>query len=84
MGALLEGLGDDLKHPRTVQQDLVVPEPQHAPTPPCQEGVAAVVITRLGVLAAVSFNHQLRFDAGEVDDIGRDRILATEPPSQLA
>jgi len=40
------------------------------------------MIARARMLAAISFDDQARFNAGEIDNIGRDRKLPPISPAQ--
>jgi hypothetical protein len=39
----------------------------------------AIVCSLFGMLSAVQFHYQALFHAGEVGDVGTDRVLAAEP-----
>jgi hypothetical protein len=65
-------------------QNIVVPEAENTPPALSEEGVSAIVLTGFRMLAAIAFDDELRFNAGEIDDIGRDRKLASEAEAQLA
>ncbi len=86
MGALFawrpEHLGDGSQHSLTVSKDFVVPEPENAPASSLQLIVARVVITGTRMLAAIGFDDQARCNAGEVDDVRRDRELASKSPAE--
>jgi hypothetical protein len=60
-----------------MQQRVVIPEAQHAPALPLQE----LRSRRIGIrrmLRTVEFDDQPLFDATEVCDVRRDRVLAAE------
>jgi hypothetical protein len=40
------------------------------------------MVVRAPVLATIGFNDQARVEASEVDDVGRDRELASKSPAQ--
>jgi hypothetical protein len=77
-----ERFGDGLQHARSVHQDIVVPETENSPTSQPQSGVSANVLLAAGMLTAVGFDDQARFDASEIDDEGRDRKLSVKAPAQ--
>ena len=60
------------------QQHVVVPESEDAERVLANPAVALDVVARVEVLAAIQFHHQTTFDAGEVDDVSADRVLAPE------
>jgi hypothetical protein len=64
---------------------FVVPEPQYTQAVRLKIARAPlVVLDRRSVLAAVELDHEASFVAVEIDDIGRDRVLAAELPAAKA
>ena len=61
-----------------VGRDFVIPEPQHLQSFAVEEKIARRVGGAVQMLAAVGFDHQPRFQAGEVDDVGTDGVLPAE------
>ena len=88
MGALPwrppERVGDGLQYGRAISEDVVVPETENAPASSAQIAVSLVMIARLRMLAAIDLDDQPRFNADEVDDVGRNGELAAELPAELA
>ena len=76
---------NDFQHSFGVSQDLIVPKSDHPESPLRQES-ATLDIRRLSLhgLAAVEFDDQPPFEADEVHDLGRERILATKCMSYKA
>ena len=72
-----------LQYAVTVPEDVAVPEPEDAPTLCAEPRIPAIMIAGAGMLAAIDLDNQLRLDTGEIDDVGRDRELAPEPPAEL-
>ena len=70
---------DDVEHRIDLGQHVVVPEAQDA-VPPLGEPSRAsgVPVLALHVLAAVEFDDEFGFGAGEVSDEWADRMLTTE------
>ena len=75
---ILQRPQDRLQYIVEPQQHLVVPEPQDAESMPPEASVAPGVRAGKQVLAAVQFDHESRVQAGEVGDIGPDRMLASK------
>ena len=86
MGASLarrpERLGEGSHHSLRVGKDFIVPEAQNAPALALQLGVTLLVFTRASMLAAIGFDHQMRFNASEVDNVWCDGELAPKSPTQ--
>ena len=76
---LPQRLDDHRQHAVHVAQHVVVPEADY----PVAAGFEPVGAQRtvLGMLPAIDLDDQLRLRTEEVDDIGTDRLLATEPGS---
>ncbi len=63
---------DVLKH-------LIVPESKNSIAPRLQERSANFIFLRkLGVLAAIEFDHEASFDRAEVSEVGSYRVLTPE------
>lgn len=76
---LRDGFVYALQDSEAVLEDVVVPEAQDAVTPGEEEGVSFfVVVLPFGVLAAVELDQDFSGQAGEIDDIGADGVLAAE------
>jgi len=82
-GFSAEHRADRADHLVGVEQDIVIPESKHpeaeGPEPLIPFSVAGVV----GVLAAVDFDDEPPRQAGEVDDVSTNRLLAAESFSHL-
>jgi hypothetical protein len=78
-----EHLGDGSQHSLTVGEDLIVPEAKNPPALPPQLAVALIMIAQARMLATVGFDNQARFQASEIDDVGRYRELASKSPAEL-
>ena len=72
----MKQLGDALRDTVQILQHLVVPEAQHTPAVAGHVGVAGGI--GRAVLGAVDLDDEPGCDAGEVGDVGRDRMLAAE------
>jgi hypothetical protein len=72
------------QYSRAVSEDLVVPETENAPASSAQIVVLVVMIARLRMLAAIGLDDPPRFNADEVNDVGRNGELAAELPAELA
>ena len=88
MGALADGqstqhLGNYLQHPRAVLQNIIVPEAKDAPATTLQQFIARMVNISGSVLSAIGFDHKVKLDTCEIDNIGRDRVLPPEAPAKL-
>jgi hypothetical protein len=79
----LQRVSDDLRHSGRIFQDVVIPEPQHAPSSCPQFDIALVVITRTAVLTAVRFYDESSLNADEIDNEGWDPKLPSEPVTKL-
>ena len=64
-----------LRYTVHIGHDVIVPEAQDAIAALFQILVPAEVGTAIGMLAAVSFDHDRSFETGEVDNIGSDDML---------
>jgi hypothetical protein len=64
-----------------VRQYIVVPEAEDSPALSCKMSVARFVAQGVGVLSAIDFDDHTCVDAGEIDDVGRNRMLTAESPS---
>jgi hypothetical protein len=62
-----------------VLEDVIIPEPHHREPLAAQERLATGVGSRFVVLAAIDFDQQMPLQAGEVDDVRAERMLAPEP-----
>ena len=67
--------GDRLENPGPVLENVVVPETENAPAFAAQLFVPEFVLSRERMLSAVGFDDEPGFQAGKVDDVGRDRML---------
>lgn len=76
-----EGLGDGSQHSLTVRKNLIVPEAEDAPSLPLQLAVAQLMVAGAPVLATIGFDDQAPFNASEIDDVGRNRELASKSPT---
>ena len=81
MGA--ERGGNGLQNPCSVFENLVVPEPENAPSSAPQRFVPKFVLSGQSMLSAVGLDDQPRFEAGEINNVGRDCMLPSEPPREL-
>jgi hypothetical protein len=72
---------DLLQHTLGIRKHVVVPEADHAPALLHQVSVANGIARRLSVLTTIDFDNQLAFDAREVGEIGRYRMLPTKRPT---
>jgi hypothetical protein len=68
---------DRLDHRLNLQQHLVVPEPQHAPSLRFKKRRACSIAT-LRMLATIQLDDHPALDAAEVRDVRRNRMLAPE------
>jgi hypothetical protein len=78
-----EGGGDHLQHTDAVRQNIVVPEAKDPPPLSTQRLVSESVITHPAVLPTVRLNDEAGLDTRKIDYVGRDRMLPSEPPSEL-
>ena len=69
------------EHTLGIRQHVVVPEADHAPALRSEIVVSLPVALRFCMLPAIDLDDDLSVDAGEVRNIWRDRMLATETPS---
>jgi hypothetical protein len=72
---------DLLQHTLRIRKHIVIPEADHAPASLHQVSAAHHIQLGLRMLTAVDFDDQPAFDTGEVGEIGRYGVLATERPS---
>ncbi len=56
---------------------------ENAPTLTVQLFVPKYVLAIHRMLSAVGFDHEPRLRAGEIDDVGRDRVLPPKTPPEL-
>jgi hypothetical protein len=77
-----ERLCNGPQHSLRIGKDFVVPEPENAPASPPQLAVAQFMVAGPRMLTAIGFDDQARFNAGEIDDVGRDWKLASKAPAQ--
>ena len=70
---------NDRKHRVDLPHDFVIPESENTVTQHIQISGALVVLgNHRTMLSAVDFNNQLSFEANEIDNVRRDRILPTK------
>ena len=70
---------DGFEHDLGASQHIVVPEAQDAKTPRSEKHVSTCIVVGLfGMLAAVQLDDDRSLKAGEVADIGPDRMLSAE------
>jgi hypothetical protein len=68
-----------LRHSFQVAQYLVVPVAQHHESGEFQlSGALGIAFDRIGVLPAVALHHQHALEAGKVEDVVAERMLAPE------
>jgi hypothetical protein len=79
---LREQIGNLLQNTTPIFQDVVVPEPENAPASTPEVSIPGL-IDGCAMLSAVRFENQFRLDTGEIDNVGRDRMLAPETASEL-
>ncbi len=61
-----------------IAKDIVIPEPEHAPSLALQPGCSAFIRMALRVLPAIDLDNQSVGDTGEIRDERTDRMLAAE------
>ena len=68
------------------QQDIVIPESNHAKAVRCKiGGSGGISVGRIGMLPAIDLDDELCFEAAEVAEVGTNRMLAPKlGPGQLA
>jgi hypothetical protein len=49
---------------------------------PPQIVIAHVMVAGAPMVAAIGFDNQTRVEASEINDVGRDRELASKPPAK--
>ena len=68
-----------LEHNIRLLQRIIIPEPDYPKAlrleTSCSPGIA---INLFGVLPAIQFHYQLLFEADEINDVRRNRMLAPE------
>ena len=69
-----------LDDPVGVRQNLIVPEPQYAPTLLLKPNSAPPVVVAVRVLTAICLDDETMSGAGEIDDKASNRIL---PPKAV-
>jgi hypothetical protein len=70
------------EHGLRVPQHLVVPIAQYPKSPLHQKGAAVLVVFPCRrVLSAVHFHHQAGIEAGEINDVGANRVLPAKTPT---
>ena len=69
---------DRLEHARRILKHVIVPETQDSEAIPAKIGIAPPVGSTVAMLTAVGFDDQQTFEAGKIDDVGIDDVLATE------
>ncbi len=75
---------DGLKHIIGLGEDIVVPEPQHAEAETFQRSSTPFVVAALlEVLAAIQLDRQSAVDAGKVQDVAIDPVLAAKLHAKL-
>lgn len=71
-----------LQHPLRLQQDIIVPEPQHAKPGRLQLAISLLIIGSLiEMLPAVELDYHARLQAGEVRHMAGYRDLSAKPGS---
>jgi hypothetical protein len=78
-----EGLDDDPEYAVLVLQNVVVPEAKNAPAFTDQQRIPQIMLAWRCVLAAVGFDDQPGFDAGEINKIRRYRKLTAKLEAKL-
>jgi hypothetical protein len=74
----VKGGSDRLEHARRILKHVIVPETKDAEAFPVKIGIALPVGIVVAMLPAVGFDDQRSFEAGEIDDVRRDDVLAFE------
>ena len=73
----MAGPKDHLEHAGGILKKVVVPEPKNRPPKTIQVSSTPSICV-VGMLSAVSLDHQATFDAREVCDQAPDRLLPTK------
>ncbi len=76
MGAFGDDFFQDARH---VLEDLIVPEPQHAPAKLAEVRAPSLIGGARTMLSAIDLYDKLGFKTGKIDDIGRYRVLPAKP-----
>ncbi|HEX8202920.1 MAG TPA: hypothetical protein VF590_20760, partial [Isosphaeraceae bacterium] len=80
MGGGSQGIPDRFEHHVLILEDGTVPEPQDPEPLQVQPSRSRGILLNLsGVLTPIEFHDQAPFEADEIDDVGTDRCLPTEP-----
>lgn len=66
-----------------IREYVIVLEAHDLPAARGQIRVSRFIAFRIRVLAAVYLHNDLRFDAGEIDDVRRDGMLTSERDAEL-
>ena len=74
----MKGGSNRLEHARRILKHVIVPETQDTETFPAKIGIALAVGITVAMLTAIRFDDQRSFEAGEVDDVRCDDVLAAE------
>jgi hypothetical protein len=61
-----------------IAQDIVVPESDHPPPLAFQPRCSSRIGRTVRMLTPIDFDHQPVLGAGEIDDVGADRLLPTK------
>ncbi len=82
MGGGAKRRRDSFSNAGAVLQDFVIPKSNDLETLRCQPATSlGIAVFTSGMLTAIDLDHQLRFKAHEVDDVGADGGLAAETPA---
>jgi hypothetical protein len=81
-GVRTEGGCDRLQNAGAVLDNIVVPKAKYPP-PIQAQYLVPYLIAGGPVLSAIGFDDKTRLYAGKVDNIGRYRVLPSEPPAEL-
>ncbi|MCP9443187.1 MAG: hypothetical protein NNA20_11400 [Nitrospira sp.] len=77
-GGIRHCLHDRRQHALQITYDLVIPEPQHREPLLAQPVVPLFVMRRIVVLSPICFHDQARSEVDEINDVGANRLLASE------
>ena len=69
---------DCLDHTLGIQENIVVPEAQHAPSVFLEPGCTRLIVRTLSMLAAIELNDELVRDADEIGNEWADGLLAAK------
>jgi len=78
-----ERSGVGLQNTVAVLENVDVPEPKSTPTALEQRFIPSIMIATAVMLSTVGFDDEVGFHTSKVYHIGRDRMLASEPPAEL-